>query len=185
MISGMILFLLAYKKNVHEVQIKMAPNSNPWPPSQVCKDDHHLLNCQEGVPPLQAWWDHPPLVQEYRQGHFSLIISDGIPELQFGIHIDLSYDLQPEHHLPPGQPSSYQPHSVRRRGPARQSRDRKHVGKILNGSKIYKGNPEKYFGKIRWQDIYIFSPENNCFSNVFFRFSFVYFRPIQDFTNML
>jgi hypothetical protein len=59
------------------------------------------------------------------QGYFNLVVNDGEPEFQYGVHLDLCDGLQPEHPQPtqPQQLRSGQ-HGVRRRGPARQARDR-------------------------------------------------------------
>ena len=37
------------------------------------------------------------------QGYFNLVVNGGIPEFQFGVNLDMSDGLQPEH-SPPSQP---------------------------------------------------------------------------------
>ena len=56
------------------------------------------------------------------QGTFFFSVSEGNPNFQYGIQLDFDEDLpEPDHHSNHHQP---QHSAVRRRGPARQARDR-------------------------------------------------------------
>ena len=61
------------------------------------------------------------------QGYFNLVVNDGEPEFQYGVHLDMCDGLQPEHHHQPPLPRQ-PPHpghdGARRRGPGRQARNR-------------------------------------------------------------
>ena len=68
------------------------------------------------------------------QGYFNLVVNGGIPEFQFGVNLDMSDGLQPEHSPPPqpvrvptrqDPPTSAGHSRVPRRGPARQARNRR------------------------------------------------------------
>ena len=55
------------------------------------------------------------------QGKFQLTVAEGVPDLQFGIHLNFQdAPLHKPHH----NPHQHHHHTKRRRGPARQSRDR-------------------------------------------------------------
>ena len=66
--------------------------------------------------------------QNAGQGYFNLVVNDGEPEFQYGVHLDMCDGLQPEHpHQPtlPRQPPQPAHHGgVRHQGPGRKARNR-------------------------------------------------------------
>jgi hypothetical protein len=61
------------------------------------------------------------------QGYFNLVVNDGKPEFQYGVHLDMCDGLQPEHHHqppPPRQPLQPGHDGARRGGPVPQARNR-------------------------------------------------------------